>query len=132
MLKLKSNIWNFFKINEQNQSKADCKLCPSQTTQIIRGKNTKSYSTKPLWNHIKYLHPKEYKNIFIQDENQDDGTSDESGNENKQKISSTSKEDLQLTMQQSLERTKPWDINNAKSKEISTKICTRNNNLLYK
>jgi len=96
------------------------------------GKKYKSYSTKPLWNHIKYLHPKEYKNIFIQDENQDDGTSDESGNENKQKISSTSKGDLQLTMQQSLERTKPWDINNAKSKEISTKICTRNNNLLYK
>lgn len=60
-----------------------------------------------MWNHIKHLHPKEYKSIVIQDKEQDDGASDESDTENKHRISSTSKEDLQLTMQQSLERTKP-------------------------
>nr|XP_012218835.1 PREDICTED: zinc finger BED domain-containing protein 4-like [Linepithema humile] len=72
---------------------------------------------------MKHLHSKEYKSIVIQDKDRDDGASDESDAENKDRISSTSKEDLQLTMQQSLERTKLWDINDAKSKEISTKIC---------
>lgn len=97
MLKLKFNIWKFFKINEQNQSKADCTLCPSQKTQITRGKNAK-LSMKPLWNYIKNLHSKEYKSMVIQDKDQDDGASDKSDAENKQRIPSTSKEDLQLTM----------------------------------
>lgn len=62
---LKSSVWKYFKICKDDERKADCLLCESNAAlaakQIIRGKSTRSFSTKPLWNHLEWKHPEFHK-----------------------------------------------------------------------
>ena len=48
-----SEIWAFFSISKNDSSRALCNECDAN---ISRGKNPKTYSTSPLWNHIKHSH----------------------------------------------------------------------------
>ena len=63
----KSPIWKYFKIyigsEAGTSNKAECTLCDKRLLSrlITRGKNPKTYFTKPLWNHFKQNHPEEYK-----------------------------------------------------------------------
>ena len=38
---------------DDNESKALCKLCD---VKLLRGKSPKTFSSKPLWNHLKSAH----------------------------------------------------------------------------
>ena len=53
-----SEIWSFFSISKQDSSRALCSECDAN---ISRGKNSKTYSTSPLWNHLKNSHPELFK-----------------------------------------------------------------------
>ena len=46
---MSSKIWKYFKVVDDNESKALCKLCD---VKLLRGKSPKTFSTKPLWNHL--------------------------------------------------------------------------------
>lgn len=48
-----SKVWKHFVLAADDPSIAVCKHCDSK---ISRGKCSKSYSTHPLWNHIKNRH----------------------------------------------------------------------------
>ena len=50
---MSSKIWKYFKVVDDNESKALCKLCD---VKLLRGKSPKTFSTKPLWNHLKSAH----------------------------------------------------------------------------
>lgn len=54
-----SKVWKFFKVcSVENEHKAECLMCKSNSVSrlIVRGTSSKSYSTKPLWNHLKNMH----------------------------------------------------------------------------
>lgn len=55
----KSVIWKHFKVSADNKEKAECQLCdPNSPTRFLsRGRTPRTFSTKPLWNHIKSRHP---------------------------------------------------------------------------
>lgn len=48
-----SKIWRYFKVVLDDESRAMCTLC---NVKLLRGKTPKTYSTKPLWNHLKSSH----------------------------------------------------------------------------
>ncbi len=53
-----SALWRFFKINDSDKSKADCKLC---TAKLSRGgATTSSYNTSILIKHLKSQHDAQF------------------------------------------------------------------------
>ena len=64
MPRIRSNIWKCFQVyvgdDVLDQSKAECQHCEktSKARLISRGKSSKTFSTKPLWNHLKMKHLK--------------------------------------------------------------------------
>ena len=52
-----SLVWKYFTPRE---AEAECTRCK---VLILRGKNPKSYSTKPLWNHLQTAHKGLYAEI---------------------------------------------------------------------
>lgn len=59
-----SNVWKYFKVLQRDNKKAECLICPDDVPQatklIVRGKDCKTFSTKPLWNHLAGKHPKSF------------------------------------------------------------------------
>lgn len=53
---IRSEIWVFFKLDEYDQDKAQCKIC--NKTYSRKGRTTSS-----LKNHLKSVHPEEF-NLF--------------------------------------------------------------------
>ncbi|KAL3876495.1 hypothetical protein ACJMK2_034337 [Sinanodonta woodiana] len=56
--KLSSKIWNFFTINAEDESKANCDVCNKRLTR--GGRNARSYGTSALINHLRSFHHSEY------------------------------------------------------------------------
>ena len=53
-----SSIWEFFVIDPNDSSKAQCNKCE---TKIVRGSETQDFSTTPLTNHLRRKHPEKFK-----------------------------------------------------------------------
>lgn len=53
-----SLVWDFFTVDISNSNVAVCLLCQQK---LIRGHNSKQYSTSPMIQHLKAKHPPEYK-----------------------------------------------------------------------
>jgi hypothetical protein len=109
----KSNIWKHFLVKGEREEKAECKLCPndSATKTLIRGKSSKSFSTKPLWNHMKSKHPKEYSSLTAND---DSAVGEDT--------SSGASVPIQSTIEGAFDAGKKWNLNDKRSLEISRKI----------
>ncbi|KAM3964034.1 zinc finger BED domain-containing protein 4-like [Aphomia sociella] len=107
-----SDIWNYFKPNEHNQDKADCKIC--NKTYSRKGRTTSS-----LKNHLKSMHSEEFA-VF------------ESLSKEKQlqKIKTDADKIItplqeakkQLSLEEVVLKEKKWDTNNVNSKRIDKLI----------
>lgn len=54
-----SAVWNYFKVNDSDKSKANCQLCPSK---ISRGAtNSSAYNTSNLIKLLKNQHADEFR-----------------------------------------------------------------------
>ncbi|XP_077101521.1 zinc finger BED domain-containing protein 4-like [Siphateles boraxobius] len=54
-----SAVWNYFKVNEDDKTKADCKLCSAKLSR--RGSKGSAFNTSNLIKHLKSQHDNEYK-----------------------------------------------------------------------
>ena len=61
----KSVVWEFFNEEENDPTKAKCKLC---CTLLSRGRIGKKATTTSLINHLKKIHPLEYEGIQMKKE----------------------------------------------------------------
>lgn len=119
-------MWKFFKICNDNEKKTECLFCESTSQkekQIIRGKTSKFFSAKPLWNHLKSKHPLAIKTL------------DREINVNKDKddpptfgplFTKTSKSEpyqTQLILQSVIKKKEMWSLDDPRSMNITKKIC---------
>jgi hypothetical protein len=131
-----SIIWKHFKsCSVENEHKAECLLCDKVTLgkaiYIVRGKTPRSYSTKPLWNHLQKKHPSTYKTLQSKDKETADDA-DELNSDDPEAGASTSKpnpatgsqsQQSQPTIMESLERSKKWTLDDKRSKAVTRVIC---------
>lgn len=64
-----SKVWHYFIVDSNDNTKAKCTLCELN---ILRGKTPKTFSTKPLWNHLKSTHKSQHKVIYAGKEDKDE------------------------------------------------------------
>lgn len=55
-------MWRFFKVDENDRSKAECNICKAKLSR--GGLNTSTYNTSNLIKHLKTHHDTEYKASF--------------------------------------------------------------------
>ena len=55
-----SKVWKYFRAHDRDNTKAQCTLCE---VLVVRGKTPKSFSTKPLWNHLNTTHRDTYSKL---------------------------------------------------------------------
>lgn len=134
-----SFIWSLFTVKDSTDLTAECVICHKK----IRGgsgsvgrSSRRSFSTTPLHNHTKVLHFKEYQSA--KEENQQSQAM-KNTSESSETSPSTSdnlpfsrsvppkerkiaQPKRQLSLEETVERKKLWDINDAQAKEIHKKI----------
>ena len=65
----KSSVWDFFKVLENNVSKARCMLCTqSEVIVSIGGTKSKQFITTNVRNPIQNKHPLEFQALLAKDE----------------------------------------------------------------
>ena len=69
-----SKVWKYFRAHDRDNTKAQCTLCE---VLVVRGKTPKSFSTKPLWNHLNTTHRDTYSKLKRDDKSK--GEEDASG-----------------------------------------------------
>ncbi|CAH2091123.1 unnamed protein product [Euphydryas editha] len=107
-----SDIWNYFQPNEQNQDKADCKIC--NKTYSRKGRTTTS-----LKNHLKSMHKEEYS-LYERSTNEKQLKKIKTDTENL--ITPLQESKKQLSLEEVFNRDKKWDNNNYNSKKIDKLI----------
>jgi hypothetical protein len=121
--KKSSPIWDFFTSDVDNASIAICNLCK---TKLTRGTNPKNFSTSPMIQHLRAKHipvfktyqkacvekaeVKEKKQVLHTSRLTDSSTA------------SSSMSQCQISLEQSLERVKKWDIKSAEAMRIHRAI----------
>lgn len=127
MEKLKSSVWKFVKVCKDDDKRAECTLCDhnvsSSVKKIIRGKTPKSFSTKPLWNHLEGKHPTIFKDAKNHPEKSVDGDDPSAAS-----TSSTSNEIqeqrlVRSSLEEIIKKKKMWSLDDHRSMEISKIIC---------
>lgn len=126
----KSDVWKFFKICNNDKTKAECSLCDSTSQKpIIRGKTPKFFSTKPLWNHLKSKHPLAMRNLDREiDASKDEDNpsiSDSSGSSSSTVTTSKSEpQQIQPTLVSEMKKKQMWSLDDPRSINITKKIST--------
>ncbi|XP_046753087.1 zinc finger BED domain-containing protein 4-like [Diprion similis] len=88
---------------------------------MVRGKTPKSFSTKPLWNHLEGRHPQHYKSVK--------SNTEESVDENDPPIPSTSnlaqqvKREIQPSLEMVIRKKQMWSLDDRRAADISKIIC---------
>ena len=101
----KSPIWSFFSVAEDSKF-AKCKVCKQEISR--GGKTTKTFTTSNLVYHLKYKHKSEY------DEYQEQKWENDRGSVSATVSNSGAK---QLTLVESQDRTRQWDINDRRAQK---------------
>ena len=58
-MKKRSIIWTYF-VSKDSGKKAECTLCPNQKSKCF---STINSATTQLWDHLKTIHHKEWKDL---------------------------------------------------------------------
>lgn len=118
-----SAVWKFFEVQASDTSKAKCLVCKSKdiVTIITRGKTSKLFSTKPLWNHLKNSHPSVHKEIKPEDK--EDPVKEEENHDVDVDDSLVPGTGQQPTIQQILQKQKTWEPSSKQAQKITRTIC---------
>ena len=112
--KKKSPIWDYFSIDDDQTHIAVCKECRHKVSR--GGKNTKSYNTTNLIQHLKANHSEQFK-IF-----QEKATAAKAAIEEAIATDDKKSRKRQLTMEDCDDRVKIWDTNDVCSQRITRYI----------
>ena len=107
----KSPIWVFFTVSEDSRL-AKCKVCENEVS--CRGQSTKSFTTTNLVYHLKIQHDEEYAQY-----NRLKADSKDKQNES---FTSEGMPLRQVSLQETAELRKMWDINDSRVKKIYNKV----------
>lgn len=107
----KSPIWCFYSVAEDSRF-AKCNTCKQEISR--GGKTTKTFTTSNLVSHLKYKHKAEYDEYEKKKEVDQNSVSAASA--------SSSNEPRQLTLSQSYDKSRLWDINDHCAQKIHRKI----------
>ncbi|XP_026736461.1 zinc finger BED domain-containing protein 4-like [Trichoplusia ni] len=105
---IKSNVWDYFEPNKEDQDKADCKIC--KKSYLRKGRTTSS-----LKNHLKSMHSEEFSTFenFSKEKKLQQMKSDAN------KVTTPLQESKkQLSLEEVVLKEKKWDVNNLNSKKI--------------
>ena len=114
MLKKKSPIWDYFTIDDDQTHIAICKECRHKVSR--GGKDTKSYNTTNLIQHLKANHSEQFK-IF-----QEKATAAKAAVEEAIATDDKKSRKRQLTMEDCDDQVKIWDTNDVRSQRITRYI----------
>ena len=119
-----SNVWNYFKVREENSSKAQCLSCTHSKVVVSRGGNkSKQFTTTNLRNHIRSKHPLDYRTLSVKDEDKAQKRACEVSEQHGETSGSVRKAlKNQMTLQASFEKARVWDINCGPAKKITQLI----------
>ena len=106
-----SVIWSYFIVTEDSKF-ARCKICKHEVSR--GGKTTKTFTTSNLVSHLKHKHGPEYKQYLEEKSRTKD--------QDRSKDMASYNEPKQLTLAESCDRTRLWDINDPRSHRIHQRI----------
>ena len=107
-------MWDFFKVLENNVSKAQCILCTQSKVVVSRvGTKPKQFTTTNLRNHIRNKHPLEFQALSVKDEEKALKRTD---------VVAEQHGENQMAIQTSFDKARVWDINSGPAKEITRLI----------
>ena len=113
-MSFKSDIWKYYSVKQNDSCLALCNNCSAE---IARGKRgvAKSFSTTPMWNHLKNSHPDYHKQLLSKKKDADSIEPATAGDSKKRKL-------LQPSISNSFEAVKPLDPKSEKAQEITRAI----------
>lgn len=125
-----SFIWSLFNTHDSTDSAAECIICHKKIKRGIDSGGRKSFSTTPLHNHAKVFHLKEYQAAKNKQTKSGTGTESEPSTSGIPSMSSSAKPrerkiahlQKQLSLEETFDLKKLWDINDTRAKEINKKI----------
>lgn len=132
----KSAVWSLFKVNENDQSKVTCDLC--QKVLSRGGKTANSFTTTNMIKHLKSAHKEQYEQeqMAVKERSKADRTKRMSeyvqfSSRKKNKIddqdptasASTCGSQSQLTLKETFQLKKLWDINSSQAESIHLAIA---------
>ncbi len=120
----KSSVWDFFKVLENDVSKAQCLLCTQSKVVVSRGgTKSKQFTTTNLRNHIRSKHPLDFPALSAKDEEKAQKRAHEVAARHGE-TSGTARKALkdQMSIQTSFDRARVWDINSGPVKKITQLI----------
>ena len=112
---LRSSVWKYFKLHDGDDSKALCEVCQDEGARVLisrGGKNSKKFTTMNLRNHLKAKHPKQFLELTDSD-NEDRAVAEKRKEDKNDPTTATIRKKIktQMSLQQSLEASRSWDIN---------------------
>ncbi len=117
----KSSVWDFFKVLEEDVSKAQCLLCEHSKVVVSRGgTKSKQFNTTNLRNHIQSKHPLSFHELSAKDEAKKRSSEALSHGETSGSARKALKN--QMSIQTRFDKARLWDINSSAAKRITQLI----------
>ncbi|XP_028408659.1 zinc finger BED domain-containing protein 4-like [Dendronephthya gigantea] len=117
----KSSVWEFFKVLEDDVSKAQCLLCEHSKVVVSRGgTKSKQFNTTNLRNHIQSKHPLSFHELSAKDEAKKRSSEALSHGETSGSARKALKS--QMSIQTSFDKARIWDINSSAAKRVTQLI----------
>ena len=112
-----SFVWEFFAVKPDSPNLVTCNVCKNDVSRGSTEAKAKDYSTTPLHRHMENYHKAEYKARKQQSVEETEARLRPTPTEKKREAM-----DKQLSLMETWERKKIWDINDPRAKEIHVKI----------
>ena len=111
----KSIVWEYFKINDNDESKAECLVCKSSGGRSLLsrgGKQKKHVTTTNLRSHLQSLHPSKYIELESKETARSAKRKEDDAGEN---TTATMRKKLksQMSLKESLDARVGWDFDSA-------------------
>jgi len=116
-----SVIWEYFTVDGTKESIAVCKIC---NIKLCRGSSAKAYSTSPLIQHLRAKHASEFK-AYTDGSNakaESKATLSQLAASSASPTTSSSQPHCQLSLAESWQRVKLWDIKSSEAQRIHKAI----------
>jgi hypothetical protein len=121
---VKSAVWTYFDVLEDDNTKAMCKVCQEKGSRIVisrGGKTCKQFTTTNMRNHLR-KHPKEFLALSADEKERNVAKSKRTQQDTDSTVTMRKKLKTQMSLQQSIEAGQAWDMNSRQAQHITKLI----------
>ena len=121
---VKSAVWTYFDVLEDDNTKAMCKVCQEKGSRIVisrGGKTCKQFTTTNMRNHLR-KHPKEFLALSADEKERNVAKSKRTQQDTDSTVTMRKKLKTQMSLQQSIEAGQTWDMNSRQAQHITKLI----------